>query len=379
MKLQTIGALAAALAGSLATGFAQDVFAPDLGILAPDGGFKATLSFSDTYAEKVNVSPGSSPITHEVDGAEKISAKIVANLTGFNFASEILADMPVGFTVGSLSFSGTLSDLLPQDANGNLLKPFNAAITSGTHFFNVQKLDVSGNGVTNAAGDPVMVKAGSVKFAWTTGSNPTLTITATISDLAEAAQDSTLDTSGTPLSDLNAIGLADKGDGTTQSLSFANEAIPITVTFGDAIGQRNSYGKGTTKTVYKSVDGTASPVNTASVVGLVDHAPPVLAVTLPANDGGAGAIDFTGTVVDLPPDTLGLSTPVVDVEAYVNDDGTYSNPIPADSVDNPDATGKAGFSFTGLLLNSGANTVLIVATDESGNVATFTAQVTSTQ
>jgi hypothetical protein len=48
-------------------------------------------------------------------------------------------------------------------------------------------------------------------------------------------------------------------------------------------------------------------------------------------------------------------------------------------VDDPDATGKAGFTFTGLLLNSGANTVLIVATDESGNVSTFTAQVASTQ
>lgn len=362
MKLQVLNALVLAVAIPLSFAAGQSVQAD--GILANDTGYLPTITVTDTHTEKAYRLQDKSWNT---SSSERLTAKIVANLSQFD-PSEIASDMTISVGIGNYNFYGTLTDLLPLDQNGNPVT-FNPTMTSGTAYYWAAKLDRYGNEMQDKNGNTIMVKIGSVAFAWT-ATRLTITITITDTDRTYA---------GSPLNTLGLLGLADAGTG-TKSISYANEELPVSVSFGTATGDRPIYAKGKTTTTHKTLTSDDYALNSATLTATADTKVPVIHLTLPADDGDNGAIDFDGTVTDLPPGTLpdSQSIPVIDVEAYVNDPDLAS-PTPADDVSDPDGTGKHTFSFTGLILDPGTNTVVLVATDDSGNQKVFTDTVVSTQ
>ena len=356
MNLKHLALVALGFATSITSVFAQD------DILTPSTGFTPTMSFTNTYSEKVARSRDGA----EIVASERFTARLVANLTDFD-RSELSAESPVTIAVGDFEFDGTIGDFLPLDRDGNPVE-FTANTSGGTFFYTVEKTNRNGEAVTDRNGNPVLLKVGSIGLGWTARQ---LTVTVKIIDTGRA------DVGGV-VGGLDLIGLADDGE-RGGSLSFANEGVPVAVTFGSASGEGVSYAKGTTRTVYRKIDGEMTPVNTAGATGMADTAPPAVTATVPTTDGGTGMIDFSGTVADIAASTLPGSEwlGLVDVSVYVNDPD-FAAPIPADEVSDADAAGKHTFSFTSIPLDAGANTVVIVALDESGNQTVITKTVSST-
>ncbi|MGB8166607.1 MAG: hypothetical protein WCF18_03895 [Chthoniobacteraceae bacterium] len=346
-------AFAASLISSLAQGD---------NILVTDGKFVPVISFMETHTEKVARRRDSTDVA--VIG--RFAARIVANLANFDL-TELSEDTSISVSIGDFQFDATIADLLPVGRDGNSV-PYSSKITGGTYYIRADKLDRNGDPIYKRNGDPVQVKVGAVGVAWTA---TTLTINVAILDTEQAEVGGVLDT-------LNLIGLADDGS-KGGTINFANEAVPVSVTFGSASGESFSYARGFTKTAYKNVRGEVLTLNSAGAAGAADMVAPVLVVTVPADDAGSGYVDFAGTVTDLAAGTLPDSTSgqFVEVEVYLNDPD-FAAPIPADDVSDPDKAGKRTFSFTGIPLDSGENTIVIVATDDSGNQIVITKKVNST-
>ncbi len=356
MKLQPLALALLGFATAITFAPAQD------DILAATANFAPTLNFTNTYTEK----PARSRDGTEIVATERFTAKIVANLTDFD-PSELDANTPVTIAVGDFGFEGTLHDFLPVDRDGNSAE-FTSATKGGTYFYTVEKLDRNGDPATDRHGNPLYAKVGTITLGW----NATrLNVDVKIMDSGRAEV-------GSVVEGLGLIGIADDGE-RGGALNFANEGVPVSVTFGSAAGTSVSYAKGNAKTVYKKIDGEPTPLNSAGATGSADNAAPAVAVTIPSNDGGTGVIDFSGTVTDLAASTLPSSEWVgfVDVMVYVND-VDFVAPIPADDLTDASATGKHGFTFTNLPLDPGANTVVLVAIDESGNQTEITKTVQST-
>jgi hypothetical protein len=230
------------------------IAAPPENVLEPVPGskFKPTLNFSDTYSQKVVTipapppDPGSprDPATHDVvDNPQKIAAKVVANIAGFDFA-EVGIDLAVGLTFGAFEFTSTLGESLEEAKKAGA---FPAGATKGKATFpftySYEKVDRNGDPVLDRNGDPITItkKVGSIVFSWTP---KLLTVTLSVSDVAAAG-----------VSEIGAgqyVGLyqdnSPLGNRPSGSAPIPPDPIPVTVTFGSAAGDNSSIAKGTSST-----------------------------------------------------------------------------------------------------------------------------------
>lgn len=354
MKLTPFTLGLAAFVASLIPAFGQSE-----NILVASGKFVPTTSFTETHAEKL--------VRYrdwtDVVVAGRFAARIVANLADFDPA-EISPETAIGVSIGDFDFSATVGDLIPRDRFGNAV-PLTSKFKGGVFYYTVEKLDRNGDTIYNRKGDPVLVKVGSVAVTWTAS---TLTINIKVLDKERAGV-------GGVIEPMGLLGLADDGvSGGT--INFANEAVPVAVTFGSASGENSAFARGNTKAVYRKVDGEPVALYSAGITAAADVVAPTLLVTVPEDDAAEGSVAITGTVTDLAAGTLPDSTSgqFVDVEVYLNDP-EFMAPIVADEVSEPDATGKRTFSFSGIPVDVGENTLVIVAIDQSGNQTVITKKV----
>lgn len=262
MKTQKLATAVLSYLGAfgLTVGFA----APPENILEPIGAFKPTLNFSDTYGEKVLTTaappaePGEprEPATHEAAlKPQKIVAKIVANIEGFDFSGEIADEMPISLKVGAFTFEGTLSES-QQAARTGSFPPLGKKATF-PFIFSYEKVDRNGDPILDRNGDPITInkKVGSVTFSWT---KTRLTVTLSVSDIlsagvAEIAASSylglyqDLSDAGNRPSGTVKLGVADRsGD-----IPFPVEPVAFQVGFGSATGESAANGTGTSTTTHK--------------------------------------------------------------------------------------------------------------------------------
>lgn len=355
-------------------------------ILANSGKFKPAIVFSDTYAERLFTfaapppEPGlpRDPATHDIFAApERISAKIVANLAAFDFATEITEDMPIAVRVGAFQFIATLGQDGSRtfDRDGNP-KPFDPKKTSATFYYGVDVLDADLNPKVDTNGNPIRRKVGSLVFAWNTKAK-TLTVTLANSDVGGSG--------ASPIAAANFVGAGDDGIKGGR-LSFAGEPVAVAVTFGTATGLRAAYAKGISQTSYRKFGSDAAgtlegpfAIHTVTVQGSADVTAPTLVATVPAKDADVnGLIDLSGTVTDLPPGTFSGTAAALTVVIYVNDS---PDPVSADvldpSTEGPDPKGKHLFTAADVALSKSVNTLTIVATDGDGNSRSVQKKVTT--
>lgn len=220
---------------------------PPEDILAFAPGFKPTLNFSDTYSEKILTIPAPpafpgeprEPATHEqVPKPQKITAKVVANITGFDF-SEIADEMPVNVYIGGFLFESSLGDSDEAIKNGGFPRTKKKATYSFIGFFDKPN------------GDTVEKKVGSLVLSWTA---TRLTVTLSVSNIEAAG-----------LSEIGAtqyIGLyvdeSDLGNKPSGSAKFVDEPIDVSVSFGSASGVQTAFAKGTSATAYKKYGSDAA-------------------------------------------------------------------------------------------------------------------------
>lgn len=224
--------------------------APD-DILAKDAKFSPTINFSDTYREKVVTIkseriPGepAEPATHEVVvKPQKISAKVVANIEGFDL-SEIDDSMEVGIEIGAFSFSSPLSESAEALKAGGF--PVEKKKATFPAIIETEKVDRNGDPVLDRDGNPVLLrkKLGRIVFAW---AKKRLTVTVSISDVV--------------LAEMNEIGASEflglymdeseNGNKPSGSAKFSDAPIEVSVTFGSAQGTHTALAKGTSTTSHK--------------------------------------------------------------------------------------------------------------------------------
>ena len=217
-------------------------------ILAKATGFTPTITCSDKYSEKVLTErseripgePPEPPFREVIQKPQRIAAKIVANLEGFDFVAEINDELPLGVSVGNFAFEATLADSLEAGRNG------------GTFPANGKKATFLLIGfVDKANGDAVEKLFGRVIFSWT----PTrLTVKITCSDIAAAG-----------ISEIAAsdyIGLysddSELGNKPSGSVRFSDEPKAAAVTFGPAAGEQGILLEGMSKTTRKKYGSEAA-------------------------------------------------------------------------------------------------------------------------
>jgi hypothetical protein len=349
----------AAIATFLTTALAQD--GEPIDILSNHGPFTPTIIFSDTYAEKIISERDGGEVYYDVDtNPQKITAKIVANLAEFDF-SEITEEMEVGVDIGGFSFTATLAESGKLDSDGVPLGAFDPAKGKADFHFTAE--------VEKPNGDYKTKKVGSIVFTWNTSSK-LLTIKLTISDVLNAGFEE--------IGASSFAGFAGSDGETSASLKFENEAVPVSVTFGSAFGERPAYAKGISKTSVKKI-GKGDEVDyltyeTVKLVGSADTKAPTLTATIPSSDtDNDGVIRITGAVSDLGRGTISEEVPFLDAYVQIGE-GEFTFELL--DLSEPNAEGRRTFSLD-LSLEDLTNEVKVFAFDESGNVAEITQTVTT--
>lgn len=354
---------------------------PPSDILANAGKFKPTITFSDTYGEKVLTipapppDPGSprDPATHEqVPTPEKISFKIVANIEGFDL-NEIADDLPLSVNVGGYS-SG---DLTLADSDEALK---NGTIATGGHFpAGGKKATFSYIGTFEKPnGDTYDRSVGSLVCSWT---KTLLTVTLKVSDIAAA---------GLPeIAASNYVGLYEdvspNGSHPSGSVKFADDPYDVSVNFGTLTGARVAYADGKSTTKYQKFGSDAAGtleeflLQSVTVMGAADTTAPKITAAVPTQDvDGDGLISFNIFVSDTPAATTasGIEPPLVEMAiTTANGDADF---ITIDPTVIPDFAGKVEYDVVDLALFPGSNTLTITVTDPSGNSTVLTKTVTTT-
>jgi hypothetical protein len=356
---------------------------------------------------------------------QKVNAKVVANLKGvasnpedpegapvdFDFDS-ISEETPVAITVGDYEFSSTLGEeqsrgVFTRDTTINGIdylagdpKPLGTSALYKLGY-SYPKLDSAGQEVTDEEGNPVLLfkQTGSIKIEW---SRLTKTVTFTLEQRTQAPD--IAEPAGT--SSIAADRLA--GLSTRSSKNFANQPIPVSVTFGSSTGTRVAYGRGVIKSRYHRVleqqEGENPYVRSVSITGAGDNEGPRLRLTVPgAADPELFGVDFLGSITDRPAPTFSsvfdidpseLAPP--SIELLINGQGNpedpngggYSidftdaqgNPLPTDGEGNPTVPGYSnGLGFFGGFceLYEANNNLTFIARDADGNASLFTRKVTA--
>lgn len=208
--------------------------------LATATGFTPTIICSDKYGEKILTTraeripgePAEPPLREVIQKPQKIAAKVVANIDGFDFA-EIGDDLEIGIAVGNFSFNATLAESKEAAKNG------------GTFPTNGKKATFPLIGfIDKPNGDTIEKLVGRVVVSWT----PTrLTVKVACSNIVSAG-----------LAEIAAgdyIGLyvdeSELGNKPSGRAVFSDEPNAASVTFGSAAGEQGVLLKGVSKTAYK--------------------------------------------------------------------------------------------------------------------------------
>jgi hypothetical protein len=366
--------------------------------------------------------------------SQKVNARIVANLKGvgtnpedpesgpvdFDFDS-INEETPVSITVGDYSFSSTLGaeegrGVFTRETtiNGVLYeagqpKPLGSSALYKLGY-SYPKLDSSGNEVTDEEGNPVTLfkQTGSIKVEW---SRQSKTVTFTLEERTQAPDITPQDPTQTGATSIAADRLAVLS--TRASRNFANQPIPVSVTFGSASGARVAYGRGVIKSRFHRVLSEENPyVRSVSLTAAADTEGPKLRLVVPAAaDPELFGVDFLGGVTDRPsptfpgvfplPEELADASDAPELGLLINGQGQPSgdpadettntpfsidftdalgNPLPVDDDGNPTVPGYVnGNGFFGGFceLYEATNNLTFIATDADGNVTTLTRKVTA--
>ncbi len=362
--------------------------------------------------------------------SQKVNARIVANLKGvgtnpedpeagsvdFDFDS-INEETPVSITVGDYSFSSTLGAeegrgvfTRATTINGVLYeagqpKPLGSSALYKLGY-SYPKLDSSGNEVTDEEGNPVTLfkQTGSIKIEW---SRQSKTVTFTLEQRTLAPDIASPGEKTSIAADRLAV------LSTRASRNFANQPIPVSVTFGSASGARVAYGRGVIKSRFHRVLAAENPyVRSVSLTAAADTEGPKLRLMVPAAaDPELFGVDFLGSVTDRPSPTFPSAIPLPEELAdasnapelglLINGQGQSSgdpgdettntpfsidftdalgNPLPVDDDGNPTVPGYVnGNGFFGGFceLYEATNNLTFIATDADGNVTTLTRKVTA--
>lgn len=349
------------LARAQDTGF--NILANDL-----DHGFKPKITFSDVSSDRIAATRDGADVTYDTAAnPRRLAAVVTANLVQFPF-TDIAEDMPVAVTFGGFSFEATLGDdnSRPVDKDGTPL-PFNPAKKTAIFYFTKDIEPTTSTGTTRT------VRIGYVQFSWTT---QTVTARVVVSDSVSAGVDGIYDKGDL----LNAAAFdADKGGATY----FRNEPVPVSITFGSAIGSRTAFGGGLLKTAEVKVGSSARgndavlALNTLVAAGGADVTDPKMDTTIPKVDqDGNGIISFNGILTDLAPSSLTAASFPVMLRLFIDD----AEVDPAEftmSVTDPGKAGKSTFTITNVLVAPAGAKVSVLATDASGNSKLVERQVTA--
>ncbi len=222
-------------------------------ILAAAPGYSPTLNFKDTYSEKIVTFPAPrpepgeprEPATHDVEPkSQKITAKIVANIKGFDF-TEVADDMTVSVSIGAFAATRTLSESNEALKKGGF--PAGGKKASYTLIGDFQRPDRP-NG---DPGESFQKKVGAVTFAW---SDALLTVTVTCTDIVAAG-----------VSEIAASTYIGLYQDTTTAVNKPSGKAPIPpdeisvrVTFGTATGSNLAVASGTSSTSFKKFGSDAA-------------------------------------------------------------------------------------------------------------------------
>ncbi len=303
-------------------------------ILANEGKFKPTITLSDVYNEDV--------LTEREDGltfysvevkSQAITIKIIANLDGVA-TGVIDGETAIGISVGNFDHVALLGE-----AEGYQEGDMKAT-------FPLTKEMERANGETYDA------PAGSVTYTW---KDKQLKVTVTCSDVVAAG-----------VADIAATDYAGIADAGT-SVSFAGDALDVSIFFGDASGTRRAFLKGVSKTVTRKLGSDAAgtyeelDVVDVNVKGEADRDEPTVTSVFPAKPGSNRTINISGTAFD---DHTLVALDAITVNGVPT--------APAAVSDGDTGEGIWNWSVTGLPLVKGKNVVELRFSDEDGNVTKAT-------
>ncbi len=327
----------------------------------PEHGFKPTINVTNHSSESVVViRSGGGSAFGKAPNPEKISANLLANLTGFPF-TEIDEDMPVSLRIGGFAFSATLGDDASRVRNRDgTLQPFDPNKKSALFYLRDELPPLKPGGA------PRLRTVGFVKLGWSLNR---LAARLVVSDVAAAEADGILTPDAESYAQSNA------------SVAFSCEKIPVEIAFGSATGSRTAYGRGRLTTTIRTLGsvrtGNLSTVSLHSLamVGEADTTAPTLTAAIPAADEAPlGVISFNGTVADVAAQPLTGEVEPVTIQVRVNNvpltGGTEDTDDFGLYIAQSDATGKRVFSVVHLPVAAtqpGMVKVSVYATDASGN------------
>ncbi len=364
------------------------------GILANQGKLKPSISVAWSRADKLvkavetpaDRASGTAAVYRYqvVSGAEKVSAKVVASLADayfdapFDFAG-ISSETVLGLSVGDFSFSSTVGEASSKTVGANGKAVFNFVRETPV-------LDAQGNPKLDRNGNEMVTRKtlGSLSFVWSARTKSvTVTLTGVIPE-------------GGALEGEVLAGIAprffESAGVSSGTVSFANEAVPVSVTFGDVTGERNAWAGvkvGTKVSFLRANAGDAYEdfaVSSVVLAGAADTTGPVLTVTLPAKADASGAAAVKVTLTERGAPTSGAGgggLPTVEVlgnpAAGSLEAGDAAGSVTLGYVDKTGASVAEGMELSakgvgylaGTLgaqgLGLASNVVKVVATDSEGN------------